>query len=63
MTLLLPLFPVPETPGHLMINRLLGQKKRQEVVLTVMTRYFFFFISYIYTHVGIRMNLMLVLQQ
>lgn len=65
MTLLFLVFPVQETLVHLTIKRRLGQKKRQKVALTVMTRYIdvWFFISIRYTHIIIiRTNLMLVLQ-
>ena len=54
MTLLLLPFPVPETLVHLTIKRHLGRKRRQEVVLTVMTRYqgVSIFISFSYAHIS-----------
>ena len=53
MTLLLLLFQVQETLGHLTIKRRLGRKRRQEVVLTVMTRYIGVLSSFLfsYTHI------------
>jgi hypothetical protein len=66
-TLLSPAFPIQETPSHLQtITRRLGRKRRQKVVLTVMTRYLniLMFISFSFIYIVIvRMNLTLVQHQ